>query len=120
MVSQWGGDPTDKAVFLRGIREIRDETFTSHIIRGSFRKRGIYPFNPNLVVKPLTEREEREFIPLEGFDQIFEDDARGIQPQPSQPPREGRDISPVLSSSSIEQPTTPRSVKKASKSYERL
>jgi hypothetical protein len=55
MVSQWGGDPTDKSVFLRGIREIRDETFTKKIIRGSFRKRGIYPFNPDLVVKPLTE-----------------------------------------------------------------
>ncbi|OKP14126.1 hypothetical protein PENSUB_181 [Penicillium subrubescens] len=109
-VSQWGGDPTDKAVFLRGIREIREETFTPHIIRGSFRKRGIYPFNPDLVVKPLTEREEREFVPLEGFDQISEDDARGKLPQPS---RECRDISVALSSSSIEEPNTPRSVKKS-------
>jgi hypothetical protein len=54
------------------------------------------------VVKPLTEREEREFIPLEGFDQVFGDNARGIQPQSSQPSREGRDISPTISSSSIE------------------
>jgi hypothetical protein len=62
------------------------------------------------VVKPLTEREEHEFVPLEGFDQIFEDDARGKLPQPS---RECRDISVALSSSSIEEPNTPRSVKKS-------
>jgi hypothetical protein len=62
------------------------------------------------VVKPLTKREEREFVPLKGFDQIFEDNARGKLPQPS---REYRDISVALSSSSIEEPNTPRSVKKS-------
>jgi hypothetical protein len=57
------------------------------------------------VVISLTEQEEQEFIPLQGFDQINGDDARGVHPQ--------RDLSPVLSSSSIEQPNTPQSVKKS-------
>lgn len=110
MVSQWGGDPTDKSVFLRGIREIRDETFTQKIIKGTFRKRGIYPFNPDLIVKPPTEREEQEFVPLEGFDQPFGDDTRGIVLEALQ---DSRELSPVPSSSSIEQPETPRSIKKS-------
>jgi hypothetical protein len=61
------------------------------------------------VVKPLTEREEREFVPLTGFDRILSDNARGIQPQP---PQGDRVTSPALLSSSIKQPETPRSVKK--------
>lgn len=62
------------------------------------------------MVKPLTEREEREFVPLTGFDEIFGDNARGIKPQP---PQGDRVISPIPSSSSIEEPETPRSVKKS-------
>ena len=65
-------------MFLRGIRDIRDTVFTPYIIRGSFRKRGIYPFNPDLIVKPLSDREEREFILLRGFDLINSANARGI------------------------------------------
>jgi hypothetical protein len=107
MVTQYGGDPHDKAVFLRGIRDIRDDAFTPHIIRGSFRKRGIYPFNPDLVVKPLSDREESEFVPLRGFDTIDSAEARG-----GPPPPEAR-LSPVPSSSSIELPNTPRSLKKS-------
>ena len=64
-------------MFLRGIRDIRDNALTPYIIRGSFRKRGIYPFNPDLVVKPLSDREEREFMLLRGFDVIDSAKARG-------------------------------------------
>lgn len=78
---------------------------------GASRKRGIYPFNPDLVVKPLTDREEREFIPLQGFDQI-DGEGRGI-PQETSPEVQPRNQSPTLSSSSIEEPNTPRSVKKS-------
>ncbi|KAJ5364937.1 uncharacterized protein N7496_010650 [Penicillium cataractarum] len=104
-------------VFLRGIREIRDETFTPHIIRGSFRKRWIYPFNPELIVKPLTDREEDEFIPLQGFDQVDGDDAHGINRTRE---RTRSSQSPTLSSSSIELPNTPRSVKKSFTKLQRV
>lgn len=67
-------------MFLRGFRDIRDNALIPHIIRGSFRKRGIYPFYPDLVVKPLSDREEREFIPLRGFDMIDSDEGRGARP----------------------------------------
>jgi hypothetical protein len=110
MVTQYGGDPHDKAVFLRGIRDIRDEAFTPHIIRGSFRKRGIYPFNPALVVKPLSDREEREFVPLRGFDTIDSADARGSNQSASTAQER---LSPAPSSSSIELPNTPRSLRKS-------
>ena len=108
MITQYGGDPHEKAVFLRGIRDIRDNALTPHIIRGSFRKRGIYPFNPNLVVTPLSDREEREFIPLRGFDMVDSAEARGA-PEASAQDR----LSPAPSSSSIELPNTPRSLRKS-------
>ena len=112
MVTQYGGDPHDKAVFLRGIRDIRDDALTPHIIRGSFRKRGIYPFNPDLVVKPLSDREESEFVPLRGFDVFNSAEARGGAPPPEASSAHGR-LSPAPSSSSIELPNTPRSLKKS-------
>ena len=93
-------------MFLRGIRDIRDNTLIPNIIRGSFRKRGIYPFNPDLVIKPLSDREEREFVPLHGFDIVNSANARGVL--------EGQErLSPAPSSSSIELPNTPRSLRKS-------
>lgn len=109
MVTQYGKDPHDKAVFLRGIRDIRDNAPTLYNIRGSFRKRGIYPFNPDLVVKPLPDREEGEFIPLRGFDLINSADTRGVPERSTTQER----LSPVPSSSSIELPNTPRSLRKS-------
>jgi hypothetical protein len=111
-VTQYGGEPYEKAVFLRGIRDIRDDALTPHIIRGSFRKRGIYPFNPDLVVKPLSDREESQFIPLRGFDTIDSAKARGEGEGPLPEASQAR-VSPVPSSSSIELPNTPRSLKKS-------
>jgi hypothetical protein len=98
-------------VFLRGIRDIRDDALSPHIICGSFRKRGIYPFNPDLVVKPLSDREEREFIPLRGFDIVDSAEARGAPDISSAQER----LSPAPSSSSIELPNTPRSLRKSFK-----
>ena len=96
-------------MFLRGIGDIRDDALTPHIIRGSFRKRGIYPFNPDLVVKPLSDREEREFIPLRGFDMVDSAEARGAPDISTAQER----LSPAPSSSPIELPNTPRSLKKS-------
>ena len=44
--------------------------------------RGIYPFNPDLVIKPLSNREGCEFVPLRGFDVIDSADARGVTQAP--------------------------------------
>jgi hypothetical protein len=58
------------------------------------------------MVKPLTDREEEDFVLLRGFDQINGDDTRGID-------RTRSNDSPTLSSSSIKLPNTPRSIKKS-------
>ncbi|KAJ5464821.1 transcriptional regulator family: Centromere protein BDNA-binding region [Penicillium daleae] len=81
LVTQYGGE----AVFFRGNRDIRDEALTPSIIRGSLRKRGIYPFKLDLVVKPLSDREERGFMPLRGCDAAalrFESEHSGSKKRP--------------------------------------
>jgi hypothetical protein len=43
----------DKAAFLREIPAIREQAFKARTIRSSFRKQGLYPFNPKEILGPL-------------------------------------------------------------------
>ncbi|KAJ5873643.1 uncharacterized protein N7473_013202 [Penicillium subrubescens] len=63
---RWGGTATDKAGFLAFIPEVRNRTFTPETIIHSFRDRGIWPFNPSIVVDPLIAKEP-ELPPLQVF-----------------------------------------------------
>jgi hypothetical protein len=52
-IAQWGGDPSDIGIFFREITGIRQQAFTSRTIRKAFADRGIFPFNPSLVINRL-------------------------------------------------------------------
>lgn len=54
---QWGGSVKEKSDFLRDIHGVRMDTFKQRSIRGAFAEIGIYPFNPDLIVEPLTQAE---------------------------------------------------------------
>jgi hypothetical protein len=53
LIAQWGRDAADIGVFFREITGLRRETMTSRTVRKAFASRGIFPFNPDLVIKPL-------------------------------------------------------------------
>jgi hypothetical protein len=57
-VVQWGGSVTEKRDFLRQIHGVRIQTFKDRTIRHSFAERGIYPFQPDLVLEPLKRAKE--------------------------------------------------------------
>jgi hypothetical protein len=57
-VVQWGGSVSQKSDFLREIHGIRMQTFKDRTIRHSFAERGIYPFQPKLVVDSLKKAKE--------------------------------------------------------------
>ena len=48
-----GVETDDKAAFLKEIPAVREKTFKSRTVKDAFKKRGIYPFNPEEVMKPL-------------------------------------------------------------------
>jgi hypothetical protein len=48
----------DKSDFLREITPIRGNTFKQRTIRDAFKKRGLYPFNPEEVIKPLRDAKD--------------------------------------------------------------
>ena len=98
----WGGSVIDKGEFLEGIEVIRAKTFTTRIVRKSFAERGIWPFNPTIIIQPLLDAQPFCAEPT-GFDPTSAD-ARGELRTPSPG---------ILSSSSIDAPTTPRSVRRS-------
>lgn len=55
-VMRYGGIATDKADFLAFIPEIRKKAMKPETIIHLFCHRGIYPFNPEVVLKPLHEQ----------------------------------------------------------------
>ncbi|CEN59982.1 hypothetical protein ASPCAL02423 [Aspergillus calidoustus] len=57
-LSFWGGQPYEKAEFLQIIQPIREKAFTQRIIRESFKDRGIWPVNGELIVKQLANEAE--------------------------------------------------------------
>ena len=56
MVAQWGGDIVDKSFFFREITSIRQQTMKPRTISKVFADRGIYPFQPALVIIRLNDR----------------------------------------------------------------
>mgnify|MGYP002718969261 FL=1 len=72
-VVMWGGSAGQKRDFFRMIGEIRTQAFTQRTIRSSFSSRGIYPFNPEMILGPLRT-------------QASEDDVLRIINTPSPPP----------------------------------
>jgi hypothetical protein len=50
------------------IGDIRRRSLTQRIIKSSFKSRGIYPINANLVIEPLLAKENEENLNLTGFD----------------------------------------------------
>lgn len=53
---RYGGTVTDKADFLAFIPEIREKAFKRDTIIHAFRDRGIYPWDPEIVLAPLREK----------------------------------------------------------------
>ena len=56
LISQWGRVTACKTSFLQDLISIRDKSLISRIIRNSFKERGIYPVNGDLVCLPLEEK----------------------------------------------------------------
>lgn len=56
----------DKAFFLDQIGKLREQAFTPRCIRHAFKQRGIFPFNPAIVMQPLLDA-----VPLVPDLQIF-------------------------------------------------
>jgi hypothetical protein len=55
-VMQWGASATDKVDFLTMLPKIREKAMATHTIRISFKKRGIWPYNPDIILPPLREK----------------------------------------------------------------
>ncbi|KAJ5267694.1 transcriptional regulator family: Centromere protein B DNA-binding region [Penicillium angulare] len=56
LISQWGGGITaNKNSFLEDLMGFRDKALTQRVCRNSFRERGIYPVNAEIVCKPLED-----------------------------------------------------------------
>ena len=55
LISQWGGVTAGKASFLEDLMSFREKSLTPRIIRNSFKERGIYPVNSDIVCLPLEE-----------------------------------------------------------------
>lgn len=53
LIAQWGRDAQDIGIFFREISGLRQQSMTSRTIRRAFNTRGIYPFNPALVIERL-------------------------------------------------------------------
>ena len=101
-MAAWGGDCIDKRVFLDAICPIRERTFTPRLIRKAFRGRGIYPFCPDIITGPMSEAEWKACLETQGFNPLG-DDTREIVRAPS----------PIQSSSDIDIPVSPRSIRKS-------
>ncbi|KOS39223.1 hypothetical protein ACN38_g9942 [Penicillium nordicum] len=59
-IAQWGGDARDISVFFTEITAIRATAMTPRTIRKAFATRGIYPYNPKLVIEPLVAAQTPE------------------------------------------------------------
>ena len=57
-IAAYNGDAADKSIFLREMVGVRRDAMKQRTIRHAFEKRGIWPFNPNLVVEPLAATTE--------------------------------------------------------------
>jgi hypothetical protein len=55
-----GGFFYDKIDFCANIARVRAEALTPRVIRSGFSKRGLWPFNPDLITDPLWEKWELE------------------------------------------------------------
>ncbi|EEA21265.1 hypothetical protein TMatcc_009330 [Talaromyces marneffei ATCC 18224] len=53
-----GGYFYDKIDFCANIGRVRAEALTSRVIRSGFSQRGLWPFNPDIIVNPLWEKWE--------------------------------------------------------------
>jgi hypothetical protein len=53
-----GGFDFDKNGFFEELRDIREQTFTPRVIRHGWKDRGIWPFNPQLVLEQLPQPED--------------------------------------------------------------
>ena len=53
LIAQWSGVPGDKANFLYDIVAVREKTFTSRIIRNSFKERGIFPPDGSSIIEAI-------------------------------------------------------------------
>jgi hypothetical protein len=101
-MAAWGGDCTEKRVFLDAIGPIRERTFTPQLIRKAFRERGIYPFYPDIITGPMSEAEWEASPEIKGFNPLG-NHARGII----------RALSPTQSSSDIDVLVSPRRIRKS-------
>lgn len=102
-INRYGCTTSDQGDFLRDffrdIASVRKEAFTSGTIRSSFRKCGIWPFNPSVVLEPLQAKE----IPIPDI-QVFGDDPRwSDEPRPRTPPI----------SSPVDSSMTPRTIQRS-------
>jgi hypothetical protein len=57
-LAQMGVSTDDKSDFPREIHPIRENVFKQRTIRDAFKKRGIYPSNPEVVIQPLNDAKE--------------------------------------------------------------
>jgi hypothetical protein len=53
----WGGSASKKRDFFRIIEGVRKQALTSRTIRSSFKSRGIYPLDPEVILSPLRQRD---------------------------------------------------------------
>jgi hypothetical protein len=59
-----GGVVFDKYDFLYNLPTVRNQTFTSKIIRAGFRDRGIIPYNPEIVFEKIGAQEIIDSVPI--------------------------------------------------------
>lgn len=55
-ITMWGGSAEKKGDFFRMIYDVRKQAFTQRTIRSSFKSRGIWPFDPEVILAPLRQK----------------------------------------------------------------
>ncbi|EED19259.1 transposon, putative [Talaromyces stipitatus ATCC 10500] len=83
----------DKYDFLYHLATVRNQTFTSRIIRAGFRDVGIHPYNPELVMDKLNAAEILDAVPIL---EIYDGEEQAIPSSPTT-----RSTSPPLDSYKI-------------------
>ena len=103
---QWGGSIKEKADSLRQIHAIRMQTFKDSTVRHSFKRCGLWPFDPELICKELRDdNDDDDETDLVVYDQGKEYELPEWGEKPAEP-GESPPETPPASSSTINSPPT--------------